>query len=358
MAKRMFAATRKGVMEYRRQGEGWEHAATHFLGDPVTNFLHDGRDGALYAALNLGHFGVKLHRSQDAGKTWTELDPPKYPPADSDEAPSLSDIWSLAAGGPDQPGRIWAGTLPGGLFRSDDHGDSWQLVESLWNMPDRKKWFGGGYDEPGIHSICLDPRDSQRLAIGVSCGGVWVTEDDGVTWRVGSKGMWAEYVPPEAKDDPTIQDCHLLVQCQDAPDTYWSQHHNAIFKCTDNLESWQEVLDVPVSNFGFPVAVHPHDPDIAWFAPAKKDQARYPVDGEVVVTRTKDGGKSFDVLRNGLPQNHAFDLVYRHGLAVDDTGNELLMGSSTGSLWFSADGAESWMLVNAHLPPVYAVKFG
>lgn len=358
MADRMFAATRKGVMEYHRSGAGWDHAATHFMGEPATNFLADSHDGTLYAALDLGHFGVKLHRSQDAGASWQELDAPKYPKEDGEDGASLKVIWSLASGGPDQPGRVWAGTLPGGLFRSDDHGATWMLVESLWTMPDRKRWFGGGFDLPGIHSICVDPRDSRRVAIGVSCGGVWVTENDGESWRVGSQGMWAEYVPPDAKYDPAIQDCHLVVQCAAAPDVYWSQHHNAMFRCTNNLESWEEVLDVPVSNFGFPVAVHPHDPNTAWFVPAKKDQARYPVDGQVVVNRTRDGGKTFETLRNGLPQDNAFDLVYRHGLIVDDTGEELIMGSSTGSLWFSANGGDDWSLINAHLPPVYAVTYG
>ncbi len=359
MADRMFASTRKGLIEYRKNGSGWAHAANHFMGQPVTNMVADARDGTLYAALDLGHFGVKLHRSDDAGESWQEFDPPKYPKAaDGEDGPSLKMIWVLGTGADDQPGRIWAGTLPGGLFRSDDRGESWHLVDSLWDMPERQKWFGGGADEPGIHSICIDPRDSNRIAIGVSCGGVWVSEDDGATWRVGSQGMWAAYVPEEAKYDPGTQDCHLIVQCAAAPDVYWCQHHNAMFRCTDNLESWHEITTAPVSNFGFPVAVHPHDPDTAWFAPAQKDEFRYPVDGKVIVNRTRDGGKTFESLRNGLPQDNAFDLVYRHAFKVDGTGEELLMGSTTGSLWHSANGGDSWDTVSTHLAPVYAVTFG
>lgn len=359
MADRMFASTRKGLIEYGKAGGAWSHTATHFIGQPVTNMLADGRDGTLYAALDLGHFGVKVHRSSDAGATWHELDSPKYPTApEGEDGPSLKMIWMLAAGAADQPGRVWAGTLPGGLFRSDDRGDTWHLVESLWTMPERQKWFGGGADEPGIHSICIDPRDGKRIAIGVSCGGVWVSEDDGGSWRVGSQGMWAAYVPEDAKYDPGIQDCHLIVQCPAAPDVWWCQHHNAMFRCADDLQSWHELTDVPVSNFGFPVAVHPHDPDTAWFAPAKKDEFRYPVDGKVIVNRTRDGGKTFETLRNGLPQDNAFDLIYRHAFKVDDTGEELLMGSTTGALWHSANGGDSWQLITAHLAPVYAVTFG
>ena len=147
MAQRLFVATRKGLQEYKSSGSGWSHAKTHFLGDPVTNLLIDDRDDTLYAALDLGHFGVKLHRSSNGGASWQELEPPKYPKGESEDAPSLMMIWTLAAGGPDQPGRLWAGTLPGGLFRSDDKGDTWAMVDSLWDHPDRQRWFGGGADD-------------------------------------------------------------------------------------------------------------------------------------------------------------------------------------------------------------------
>ncbi|MBL8629493.1 MAG: exo-alpha-sialidase, partial [Rhodospirillaceae bacterium] len=114
----------------------------------------------------------------------------------------------------------------------------------------------------------------------------------------------------------------------------------------------------PISSFGFAVAVHPKNADVAWFVPAKKDEDRFPVDGNVVVNRTKDGGKTFETVKKGLPQGNAFDLIYRHGLTVDDTGNELAMGSTTGSLWSTSDGGDSWQLISAHLPPIYGVRLG
>jgi photosystem II stability/assembly factor-like uncharacterized protein len=113
-----------------------------------------------------------------------------------------------------------------------------------------------------------------------------------------------------------------------------------------------------VSSFGFTVAVHPQDPDCAWFVPAQADEKRVPVGAALVVNRTRDGGRSFETLRSGLPQSHCYDLVYRHGLAVDADGRQLLMGSTTGSLWASSDGGEHWSTVAAHLPPVFALRFG
>ncbi len=169
--------------------------------------------------------------------------------------------------------------------------------------------------------------------------------------------MRAAFMPPDMQFDPVIQDPHMVVQCPAAPDIFWSQHHNGIFRSADNLNSWQEITTAPVSSFGFAVAVHPKNPDVAWFVPAKKDEDRIPVDGKIVVTRTQDGGKTFDQLRGGLPQENAFDLIYRHGLAIDDSGERLAMGSTTGSLWVSENGGEDWTLLSAHLPPIYAVRF-
>ena len=145
--------------------------------------------------------------------------------------------------------------------------------------------------------------------------------------------------------------------CPDAPDRLWVQHHNGIFKSDDGCASWQELTDVAPSAFGFAVAVHPHDADTAWFVPAVKDESRVPVDGKLVVNRTKDGGKTFESLTEGLPQRHAYDLVYRHALDVDESGERLAFGSTTGSLWSSDDGGNAWSHVSAHLPPVYCVRF-
>jgi photosystem II stability/assembly factor-like uncharacterized protein len=170
--------------------------------------------------------------------------------------------------------------------------------------------------------------------------------------------MRAEYMPPERAYDPDVQDPHALVQCRTQPDALWVQHHNGIFRSTDGGDSWQEIEDVPVSKFGFAVAVHPHDGDTAWFVPAVKDERRIPVDGKLVVTRTRDGGRTFDVLRDGLPQEHAYDLIYRHSLDVDDTGDRLAFGSTTGSLWVSEDQGDRWECVSTHLPPIYCVRFG
>jgi hypothetical protein len=365
---RCYVSTRKGLFTLERGAQAWAIAHTAFVGDNVTLAMPDPRDGSLFAALDHGHFGVKLHRSTDRGASWTEVTAPKYPDKPEGYTPatpvegtpaewSLKLIWALEPSGADEPGVIWCGTLPGGLFRSDDRGQSWSLNRPLWDDPRREQWFGGGAEQPGIHSICVDPRDPRHVKVGVSCGGVWTTRDGGRQWAITAKGMRAAFMPPDKQFEETVQDPHMVAQCRANPDVLWVQHHNGIFRSDDGAASWREITGVEPSTFGFAVAVHPANPDIAWFVPGTSDEKRCLVDGRVVVTRTRDGGKTFESLTNGLPQQHAYDLVYRHALDVDTTGNTLVFGSTTGSLWISEDGGDSWQTLSSNLPPVYAVRF-
>jgi hypothetical protein len=361
MSDRLLVSTKKGLFTLDRGPAGWRVGGTSFLGENVT-LTHADLRGGWYAALNLGHFGVKLKYSPDAGKTWEDRAVPAYGPDDKvatgDGKPpavaSLKLIWAFEDGG---NGSLWCGTLPGGLFKSDDGGKSWELCRGLWDRPERLNWMGGGADHPGIHSICRDPRDPKTLRIGVSTGGVWQTADGGATWEQVGEGMFAEYMPPDQRGNPAVQDVHMMVQCRTAPDHVWVQHHNGVFRSTDAAQHFEHVANAAPSGFGFGVAVHPNDPNTAWFVPATKDERRIPADGKVVVSRTRDGGKTFEVLRNGLPQENAYDLVYRHALAIDATGKRLAIGSTTGGVWTTDDAGDHWAALPARLPPVHAVRF-
>ncbi|APW36558.1 sialidase [Rhodoferax koreense] len=360
----LLVATRKGLLTVRQDGNAWSIDALFFPGEPVSQVLADPRDGAWYAALRLGHFGVKLHKSLDRGASWTEIAAPAFPPkpdsgplADDPTPWSVDMVWSLAAGGADEPGTLWAGCLPAGLFKSEDGGTSWVLNEALWQQPGRRQWMGGGYDQAGMHSVVVDPRDARHITVAISCGGVWQTRDGGASWVLSAAGMRADYMPADSADDQNAQDPHRMVQCAAAPDHLWVQHHCGIYRSTDGARSWQAIAAPVPSGFGFAVACDPRDPDRAWFVPAKVDACRIPVDGRMVVTRTDDGGKTFRAFGAGLPQQHAFQLVYRHALEVAADGRTLAMASTTGGLWLSGDAGEHWHCVSNDLAPVAALAF-
>jgi photosystem II stability/assembly factor-like uncharacterized protein len=365
---RFFVSTRKGLFSFARSESAsprWEIERVSFLGDAVSLAHYDARSGTLYAALGLGHFGVKLRGSRDLGATWEELAAPAFPKQPDGEHDTLPDgkpwpwrvqqVWALENGA--VPAELWCGTIGGGLFRSRDGGQSWALARSLWDHPKRREWFGGGAELPGIHSVCVHPDDPRQVAVGVSCGGVWRSEDGGETWATSSRGMFAEYMPPQRRDDEAVQDPHHVVQCRAQPERLWTQHHNGVFRSDDGGRSWNAVSTVKPSVFGFAVSVDPNDGDTAWLVPAVKDEKRVPVDARIVVARTRDAGKTWDVLSRGLPQSHAYDLVYRHALDVDASGRRLAFGSTTGSLWTTDDAGDNWTCVSTHLPPIYAVRF-
>ncbi len=366
MAERLLVGTRKGLFRIERDGSGqWRIARSWFLGDPVSLVLPEPGGRRIHAALDLGHFGVKLRRSEDGGETWSEAAVPAFPPKpegidDKDPMRGIDLpwatrlIWALEVGG---PGELWCGVIPGGLFHSMDGGETWDLNGPLWDDPRRQKWMGGGYDFAGIHSILVDPRDPRHLTVGVSVGGVWTTWDAGATWNLIGAGLRNAYMPPGLEGDPLSQDPHRIVHCPADPDCLWMQHHNGIFRSDDGGEHWRELTEVPPSSFGFAVAVHPRDPNTAWFVPATKDEQRFPVDARLVVTRTRDGGRSFEVLSRGLPEGPAYDLVYRHALDVAGDGERLAFGSTTGSLWVSEDQGDTWQTVSNHLPPIAGVRF-
>lgn len=358
MKSTLLLGTRKGFISYQYKNGNWTAENLSFEGVPVSIAYADTRTGTWWAALDHGHWGVKLHRSKDRGNSWEEVTAPAYPEGSEikDGIPATTRyIWAIANGGKKFPSRLWLGTDPGGLFLSEDAGNSFQLVKSLWDHPTRKEgWFGGGRDQPGIHSVVVDPRNENRIYIGISCAGVFETTDSGNIWHIRNKGMHADFLPdPNAE---TGYDPHILVAAPSNPDILWQQNHCGIFRSTDAAMNWQDIGQPGgPAKFGFAIAVSEDNPDQAWVAPANSDTTRTAIKGALCICRTDDGGKSWKVLTKGLPQENCYDIVYRHALAL--SGNALAFGTTTGNLFFSNDKGESWQVVNNYLPMVYSVQF-
>jgi len=358
MKTTLLLGTRKGLIVLRKKPKGWEFNQTHFVGIPVSLAYVDQRDRTWWACLDHGHWGQKLHRSKDEGNSWTEVEAPKYPEGTEmkEGVPAVVRyLWAFAHAGEDRSGELYLGTEPGGLFHSKDNGDNWQLVQSLWDQPSRlEHWFGGGRDYAGIHSIVVDPRNSDHIYIGISCAGVFETVDAGKNWIVRNQGLRADYLPnPQAE---VGHDPHMLVACATQPDVLWQQNHCGIFKSIDGANSWQEVTDDDgPARFGFAVAVAEGDPNQAWVVPAVSDEIRVAIDNALCVCRTDDGGKSWRDLRKGLPQKNCYDIVFRHALDVNN--HEVVFGTTTGNLFLSKDRGDSWDLLGHTLPMVYSVDF-
>ena len=359
MKSTLLLGTRKGFIAYRLQNGNWKVENLSFEGVPVSIAYADTRNGNWWACLDHGHWGVKLHRSKDRGKTWVEVAAPAYPEGEEvkDGIPATTRyIWAMAQGGTKFPSKLWLGTDPGGLFVSEDAGDHFQLVESLWRHPTRKtNWVGGGRDLPGIHSIVVDPRDENHIHIGISCAGVFETLDSGKTWLVRNKGLRADFLPDPNSD--IGHDPHIIVAAPSDPDTIWQQNHCGIFYTSDGAKNWKDVSQPKgPARFGFAIAVADDNPEQAWVAPAISDEDRVAIKGALCICRTDDGGKTWKELRKGLPQENCFDIVYRHALA--SSGEGVAFGTTTGNLFFSGDKGASWEVINNYLPMIHSVQFG
>jgi len=351
---RLVLGTHKGLIQYEKTNNGWQFLKDDFLGIGVSMFYNDKQSGRWFAGLSHGHWGEKLHCSNDKGKTWRELNPPAFPEgADEIEdgvKPSVQLFWSMNRCG----NSVFVGTVPGALFESKDDGVSFELVESLWKHPSRKAhWFGGGFKYPGIHSIEVHPAEANRFFIGISCAGTFETIDNGENWIVRNQGVTADYLPkPEVK---VGQDPHRLLICKTHPKVMWQQNHCGIWRTENGGETWDNVTDKnQLALFGFALCIDHNNPLRAWVIPAISDEIRVTVKEALVVCETQDGGKTWLENRSGLPQQNCYDLVYRH--AFDNLEEHMVFATTTGNLFASDDYGKSWNLVNAFLPMVKTVN--
>ncbi|MEZ5041458.1 MAG: hypothetical protein R2828_16290 [Saprospiraceae bacterium] len=350
--------TSKGLIVFEKKIKGWQIQQVHFLGMPVAMVYIDKRTHTWWVGIAHRHWGQKLHFSQDNGQSWQAVNTPKYPIEAAiypGKKATMKKIWCMQQAGPDKPGGLWLGTEPGGLFYSADNGKSFDLVEGLWNHPsrqDQNQWFGAGRDFPFIHSIVVDPRDSNHVYIAVSCAGVFETKDAGLSWTPCNNGLIAAYLPnpvAEVGHDP-----HLLLACEANPDILWQQNHCGIFRSTNAGQSWDNVTDKKgLADYGFALAIDHKNPERAWVIPAVSDEMRIAQDLALCVCKTEDGGQSWQPLRSGLPQHYCFDIVFRHSLGIHE--NTLVFGTTTGNLFISDNFGEDWHCLSNHLPRVDCV---
>ncbi|MBD3160788.1 MAG: glycosyl hydrolase [Candidatus Eisenbacteria bacterium] len=363
----LLVGTQKGawVLESDRDREGWKMGGPHFLGNIIQHFVADPRDPEVWLiAARTGHLGPTVFRSRDRGKSWTEAEtPPAFPKAaEGEEGESVSRVFWLTPGHESEPGVWYAGTTPFGLFRSEDGGATWEGVRGFNEDPIRKKCveFGGTPDGPITHSILVDPRDARHLYLGLSTGGVFESEDRGESWRTLNKGCEADFLPDPNADwghDPHCVQLHPL-----RPDRLYQQNHCGIYRMERGDGEWIRIgrnMPKKVGDIGFPVTLHPRDPDTAWVFPMDGTEVwpRTSPDGRPAVYVTKDAGESWKRLDGGLPDRQAWWTVFRQAMAADRHDPVgLYFGTTSGEIWTSANEGKDWTFLAAHLPRVLSVE--
>jgi photosystem II stability/assembly factor-like uncharacterized protein/molybdopterin converting factor small subunit len=353
-AGELLVGTHKGLIVMRgERGGPMDIVARQFAGQPVEFAVRDPRSGRYFASVTHGQHGPHLFYADDPTGEWREAEGPAFP--ESADA-ALKRIWIVQPGAED--GVLWAGVAPAALFRSEDDGVTWALNDGLWNQPSRPQWEGG-MGGLCLHSICPWPGEPEKLAVGISAVGVWVTEDAGVTWRSGNKGLVPRYLPEEARENTLAHCVHNMHRAPGQPETIYMQFHGGVYRSDDAGDSWNDVAadtGLP-ADFGFPLALDPADPNRAFVIPMVSDQDRVTVDGKVRVYETRDRGASWRALANGLPQEDAYLTVLRQAFCAD--GRDplgLYFGAESGDLFGSADGGRSWVSLAEHLPPILSVR--
>lgn len=345
---KLLVGTKKGLFVLTGEPGGrFEVSARAFAGEPVEYATADPRTGRLFAALTSPFYGPKIFFTDDPAGEWTQAEGVSLPEG-GDKA--LERIWVIRPGEAD--GLLYAGGDPGVLFESRDGGESWEMNEALWNHPTREKWQPGG-GGLCLHSIAPWPGDPDKLAVAVSAAGVWLTDDGGESWRRGNEGLVPRYLPEDTPPDEIGLCVHHLERAPAKPERMFMQFHGGVYRSDDGGESWIDIADGLPSDFGFPMAVDPADPDSAFVIPLSADTDRVTPDGRVRVYETRDAGSSWTERGEGLPQQDAYLTVLR--LAFDQAGGEMYFGATSGDVFGSADIGATWFPAAAHLPPVFSV---
>lgn len=373
-AVELYVATRKGafVLKSDPERKSWKLRGPWKLGQIIQHVVLDPRDKkTLLMAARPGHLGPSLFRSPDKGKTWLEAKrPPAFPKAkQGQKGQVVQHTFWLQPGHKSEPGVWYAGTSPPALFKSTDGGDTWKGVKGFNEHKDHDKWIPPGEmgppDGATLHSINVDVRDPKHILLGVSTGGVFESHDAGKNWQPLNRGCAIDFLPGD--DHEHGHDPHCMAMHPLDPNRLWQQNHCGLYRMDrgpQGADEWIRVGDnMPkkVGDIGFPIVLHPRDPDTAWVFPMDGGSVwpRVSPDGKPAVYRTSDAGNSWQRQDKGMPSEQGWFTVKRQCMAQDSREKiGLYFGTTAGEIWASRNAGNSWKCIARHLPHVYSVEVG
>lgn len=346
--------TRKGLFLARTwDGGTFEVEPVRFSTIAVPSVAIDrrGESPRLLVGIEYGHFGPSVMWSDDLGETWQEADEPPVAFPES-TGTTLSRVWQLEPS-LSEPDVVWAGVEPAALFRSEDGGKTYSLVEGLWNHPSRSSWQPGG-GGLCLHTIIPHPTDPQRIGVAASAVGFFRSSDAGASWEPANTNIRAPFLPEGAQYPEYGQCVHKVAMHPARPERLFLQHHFGVYRSDDFGGSWTDIGSELPSDFGFPLAVHPDRPDTLYVFPLRADQDRTPVDHRYQVFRSDDAGATWHGFTKGLPDPPVHAAVLRDALCASDAG--VFFGTRDGEVYGSQDAGETWSLIARHLPDVLTVR--
>jgi hypothetical protein len=362
---RIAVGTRKGafILTSNEKREHWDIEGPHFGGWEIYHLTGTPADpNRLYASQSSGWFGQVIQRSNDAGRTWEPVGneftyegvPGTHKWYDGSQHPwEFKRVWHLEPS-PTDPDSLYAGVEDAALFRSSDGGKTWQELAGLRNIK-------GDLWQPGaggmcLHTILLTPGDPDRIFVAISAAGAFRSSDGGKTWCPANRGLKSQWELPDAEAE--VGHCvHSITMHRSRPNVLFMQKHWDVMRSDDGGDSWHEVSGNLPSDFGFPIAVHAHEPETIYVVPIKSDSEHYPPDGKLRVYRSRTGGNEWEALTKGLPQSDCYVNVLRNALAVDSLDScGIYFGTTGGQVYASVDSGDSWTPIVQNLPPVLSVE--
>lgn len=357
MTTLLMVGTRKGLWIGTSDDDrtDWSWSGPHFAMEEVYSVLVEtsGDRPRLLAGASSSWLGPQVWRSDDLGETWQETPNGAIRFPDGAGA-TLERVWQLTPG--TEPGVVFAGTEPGAIFRSTDRGETFQLEQALWDHPQRQEW-NAGYGGQAFHTILPHPDRPESVLAAISTGGVYRTEDNGKSWSPSNTGIKAEFMPGERSYPEFGQCVHKVARHPAAPERLFLQNHGGVYRSEDGGASWQDIAPGLPSEFGFPVMVHPREPETVFLFPIVDAGARWPVDGKARVWRSRDAGDSWEPMGEGSLPDQFFVAVMRDAMCVDaQQPAGLYFGGRNGGVWASVDEGATWREIHSDLPDVMVVR--